>query len=41
VDSLSTSVSRLGVLVPQIVDFAKVSTVGLQSSPVAEALAGL
>jgi hypothetical protein len=29
------------VLVPQVVDFQAVSTVGLESSPVAEALAGL
>src|SRR6185436_12847944 len=29
------------VHVPQIVDFTDVSTIGLQSSPVAEALAGL
>ena len=40
-DSLFVSGSRLEGFVPQVVDFTDVSTTGLQSSPVAEALAGL
>jgi hypothetical protein len=37
----SSGVAKKGAHVPKVVDFVNVSTAGLESSPVAEALAGL